>query len=478
MPDRQLNATDVGRLVAAGNLTREQAHAVVKDANGDAIGFVAAVDREAAKAQAKRKSGRRPRREGYDAYEAALLICLDLRQTVMHVEGRGWFVRPTTTSLWHADISAELFSMVQNHPIAMNARRGTATRSILTEMQGQLSVTGAYLDEDDWVCGLPDGSILDLRDNRSRAATADDRVTMHLGCVPKDGPPRVWLRVLQETFAACEDPEGIIGYLRWWFRQSLTGDCSAEAMLFLHGPPGSGKSTIADTWLHVVGTYGVTLAAEHIVGDHGHHRQWLARLDRKRLVRINEMPARGAWRTAELLSLVSGETLEANLMRQNSFEFRSRASVCATGNHAPLAPSSSGYWRRLRQVECRSIPPTPDVHLRDKLMAEDGRILTWALSTPDTPVPTTPPEMLLAAESMRAEQDPVGEWLAASFQKDEDGCLTNEDAYSRYVTSLGPNANPISTTAFGRRLTDLFGPAENPRKVDGKAQRWRRLSLR
>ena len=49
-------------------------------------------------------------------------------------------------------------------------------------MQGQLSVAGVYLDADDWVCGLSDGSILDLRDNRVRAATADDRVRMHLGC--------------------------------------------------------------------------------------------------------------------------------------------------------------------------------------------------------------------------------------------------------------------------------------------------------
>lgn len=80
-------------------------------------------------------------------------------------------------------------------------------------------------------------------------------------------------------------------------------------------------------------------------------------------------------------------------------------------------------WRRAAAdtgVACgkwsaESIPTTPDVHLHVKLIAEAGRILTWALTTPDTPISTTPPEMLLAAESMRAEQDPVGEWLAASF---------------------------------------------------------------
>ena len=482
MADRPLSATEVGRRIADGKLTKAQALAAVKGANGHAEGFVAAAEREADKVKARRKPrrdlGRRPRKEGYDAFEAALLICPDLRQTVMHVEGRGWFLRPTTTALWHLDTDAELFNKVQNHPVAMEARRGTATRSILTEMEGQLSVSGAHLDAVDWVCGLPDGQILDLETNSPRTATEDDRVTMHLGCIPEEGPPKLWLRVLHETFAGCADPSEMIGYMRWWFRRSLTGDCTAEAMLFLHGPPGSGKSTIADSWLYVAGTYGVTVAAEHVVGNHGRHRQWLARLDRKRYVRINEMPARGAWNTADLLSLVSGETLEANLMRQNSFEFRSRASVCATGNHAPLAPSSSGYWRRLRQVECRSVPAVPDVRLRANLRAEGGRILTWALGTPDMPIPPIPPEMLLAAESMRAEQDPVSEWLAATFQKDEVGCLTNDEAYSIYCDSLGTDPKPINNVAFGRRMTDLFGPTECPRKIHGKAQRWRRLSVR
>ena len=478
MTDRRLTPNEIGRLVAAGELTIEHAHAAVKNANGHAKGFVAAVDREAAKAKEKPNPGRRPRNDGYDAFEAAQRISLELRQTVMHVEGRGWFLRPDTTSLWRPVTDGELFNIVQNHPVLMKARRGTATRSILAEMKGQLSVAVADVDADDWVCGLPNGEILDLCSSRVRAATADDRVTMHLGCVPDEGLPELWVRVLQETFAACQDREAIIGYLRWWFWRSLTGDCAAEAMLFLHGPPGSGKSTIADTWLYITGTYGATLAAEHVMGEHGQHRQWLARMDGKRYVRINEMPARGCWRTADLLSLVSGETLEANLMRQNSFEFRSRAAVCATGNHAPLVPRSSGYWRRLRQVECRSIPAAPDVHLRAKLRAETGRILTWAISAADASIPSTPPEMLLAAESMRAEQDPVGEWLAVTFQKDEAGCLTNDAAYSRYRDSLASDAQAISKMAFGRSLTDLFGPSERPKKLGGKAQRWRRLSSR
>ena len=147
---------------------------------------------------------------------------------------------------------------------------------------------------------------------------------------------------------------------RRWSRTSVGGSgarslatARRKPCCFWFGPKGSGKSTIADTLLHIAGSYGATLAAEHVIGDTNQHRSWLARLDRKRLVRINEMPQRGAWKTADLLSLTSGEMVTANHMRQDPFEFRSRAAVLATGNHAPLAPSSSGYWRRLRLADCR-----------------------------------------------------------------------------------------------------------------------------
>ena len=417
--------------------------------------------------------------DGIDASQAAIIMAPRLRSRAMFVPGRGWFCRDSEDSLWHPDNSNGVFLMVNKDPARQRTRKGTATRAIKAELEGLLTISGDELDVDDMTCGLPDGRILTLDDGTysTCAATADDLVTMALGVVPEESKPELWLRVLTETFAACIDPLAVMQYFRWWFRHALSGDCSAEVMLFLHGPKGSGKSTVADTLLHIFGDYGVTVAAEHLVGsgDYSHHRAWLARLDRKRLVRVAETPAHGGtWKTPELLALVSGETLTANWMRQNPFDFRSQAHVLCTGNHAPHAPANSGYWRRLRLLDCRSVPEEPDIKLKKKLLAEAGKILHWALTTSNS-TPLTPPEMTDAADDMRATQDPLGEWITEHIVADPNGRMTNEEAFALYL-----KAHPDRQTdrrAFGTRMSELFG-ATFKASHNGRSQRVHRCRFR
>ena len=48
-------------------------------------------------------------------------------------------------------------------------------------------------------------------------------------------------------------------FLQEWAGSALTGDCSDEAMLFLYGRHGSGKSTFAETLLEVFAGYGAMI---------------------------------------------------------------------------------------------------------------------------------------------------------------------------------------------------------------------------
>ena len=278
---------------------------------------------------------------------------------------------------------------------------------------------------------------------------------MTLGAVPDEGEPELWLKVIRETFAACADPSAIVEYVRGWFRMALTGDCSQEAMLFLFGPPGTGKSIVADTLLHIAGGYGVTVAAEHLVGDPHHHRAWLARLDRRRLIRVVEVPSRGAWNTSEVLPLVSGESITANRMRQDPFDFRSRAHLLCTGNHQPYASSGSGLWRRFRPVDCRNVPAAPDETLRVQLRAEYGRILAWAIAAP-VKLPQAPDEMKAGAEYARNERDPIGAWLDEHYTFDPAGVTWYVDLYGAYCKDLPEDKRP-SNQLFGTKLTERYG---------------------
>ena len=185
----------------------------------------------------------RPKRGGLDSAEAALHMAPDLRDNTMHVYGRGWFIKPPERALWGYDGDGAMLTSVQDHALYIGqCRKGTSARGILGELQGRLTVPGAELDVDDWLAGLPDGNgVLDLRSGEVRPAGADERITMTLGCMPEAGETERWLPTINETFSDCDEPAAMVEYIRWWFRRALTGDCSAEAMLFLFGPKGSGK---------------------------------------------------------------------------------------------------------------------------------------------------------------------------------------------------------------------------------------------
>ena len=398
-------------------------------------------------------------KDGPDAFEVAGALKDKLLPLSMYAAGRGWYHRPAGAGLWQHDAEAlRMREQVQGAEVFVNARKGTSVRATVTECESMLQVDGDLLDADDWTAGLPDGRVLNLRDGSVRDANGDaDLITMALGCVPAAGEPELFQRVLAETFAHCAQPPETVQYLRWWARMALTGDCKAESMLFLFGPPGSGKSLIADTLAHVVGGYGATVSAKCVVGDKEQHLAWLAKLDRTRLVRINEMPRSGAWRTSDLLSMVSGETLTANHMRSGTFNFRSRMHVLASGNHAPSAPSSSGLWRRLRLIDCRNPVPSErqDATLREKLQAEAPRILSWLLSA-DMAEPAVPAEMLTAAASMATDGDTVGEWLEANYEHDMAGAVPVAEVYQQYVSEVG-DANAVTPRAFGLRCTERLG---------------------
>ena len=406
----------------------------------------------------------RPTKDGIDAGEAALALAPSMRGCVMFATGRGWFTRGSVTALWRPADDATMLDRLQRSDTWWTCKRGTRTSAILGELTGPLRVDGALLDADDWTCGLPDGRVLDLRTGEVRAAVEADRITMALRAVPEPGEPLVWLRVLGDTFSYMDEPEAVLAYFRWWIRHALTGDCSAQRMAFLHGQSGTGKNTVADALLHLFDDYGQAIPAVHVVGRRDSHRAWIAQCDRKRYVLVGDLPEHGSWST-ELHDMVGGADLNANFMRQNHFTFRSRAHVLATGNDAPRG--QAGIWRRLAQYECRHKPTPPDTALKEKLEAEAGRILQWALDAPIAE-PTMPAELRLAAEAVRDEQNPVRAWIRETWKGDPLGLTGSAAMFARYKARFHdvPEREQLTETAFGRMVTGEFGPSRR-KTVDG-----------
>ena len=186
------------------------------------------------------------------AYHAARAMEPDLSTRTMFVAGLGWYYRSSETALWQPDTRRIMLGKVQAHPEREKCQRGLRSPAIMGELEGMLDVDGATLDADKWTCGLPDGAgILDVHTGKVRPSTADDRVTKAVAVVPDFTAPPVLLPwYLRELTKHCREPEKAQEFIRWYWRRALTGDCSERVMLFLFGPPRTGKSELGELMLY------------------------------------------------------------------------------------------------------------------------------------------------------------------------------------------------------------------------------------
>ena len=254
-------------------------------------------------------------------------------------------------------------------------------------------------------------------------------------------------------------------YMQQWAGSALTGDCRDEAMLFLHGLPGTGKSTFVETIGALFGMYGASVQGSRVAKEGNGHLQWLAGLDGKRFVAIHELPERGAWQSDTMNQLVSGGVVEANRMRQDSFNFQSIAHVIATGNHRPRAAAGSGIWRRMAIVEFQNKPTTPDKTLKVHFLANLPGIMAWAMQGLDEWLAAgrelVMPDVLIR-ERTAYQQDaaPVAQFMAERLMLGEGVGPTSVnvtyDAYVEWAAEIGVKAQ--GKKGFGVSLDELGLP--------------------
>ena len=432
------------------------------------------VDKTIASAKAAARAPKATGTGDLDAKRLAMWYAAQWGGDAAHSRGLGWFVRENGESIWTEDPGGVRIRCRLRCGLTgpeSPAKRGTRTRDVELELRDELDVPADRWDWDGSVLGLPDGRVWDVARGVPREARPNEFVSKRLGALPDPGEPEVWLQHLSEVFAAHPQTEDVIAWLRWWFRYSLGTSCEDESIVFLDGPPRSGKSTLAESWLAAAGAYGAVRGGDRLAGDGMQHKQWLAGLARARVVLVGELPKGGRWDVGNLNSLASGEILEANKMRQDSSEFRSVSKLLITGNHRPSAAAGSGFWRRLRLLECRSPPDNPDRTRKAKIRDELGRILNCALTGPEhVDVPST---IVHAVAEYRAESDRLAGWFEACVKVDAVAYETAKAIWENYLRFCsGVPVDPMTEAAFGRELTERFGTSMRI-QVSGKQTRVR-----
>ena len=331
--------------------------------------------------------------------------------------------------------------------------------------------------------GLPEGSYLDTSSGSIGQQAWQDYISRSLpDTVAGDWhtPSAKWDNFVFDCLEHYPLAEryAVKDYLQTWAGAALTGDANAvQQMVFLYGQPGTGKSTFTETLLSMFGAYGASVSGTRVARENNQHPQWLAGLQGKRFVTVNEVPARGNWQSEHLNSLIDGGTVEANRMRQDSINFHSTAFVAVTGNHRPTAPTGSGLWRRLRIILFQAKPVEPNPRLGKELRADLPGVFAWVLegleryhANGDTiPVPAV---ILADTSEYETDADPIRQFIDECLYIGDDARVEVKTLYDAYVEWHEQNngGKPLGARSFSNRLNDAgFAPAEPARLNGGRA---------
>jgi putative DNA primase/helicase len=224
------------------------------------------------------------------------------------------------------------------------------------------------------------GLLIDLSNGEQRLTIATDYVTKSTTVPPSDDDCPLWMEFLDVVTGG--DTE-LIDFLQRMAGYCLTGSTEEQAVFFVYGPGGNGKSTFVNTLSRVMGDYAVNAPMDLLAStSQDRHTEELARLQGARLVTATETQEGRSWDEARLKQLTGGDTITARFMRENSFQFVPVFKLVVSGNHKPgLKGLDDALKRRVRIVPF-TVKIPEDKRVRDfesLLEIEWPAILAWAI---------------------------------------------------------------------------------------------------
>lgn len=321
-----------------------------------------------------------------------------------------------------------------------------------------VAVVPNQLDRDDWLLCCKNG-VVDLRSgemlehDKSRLITRicnapyePDATSDHLANFLCDRFPDP---ATLEFIVRC------IGY-------SLTGSIREEVFLFLYGPGGHGKSTLAETLAAAMGDYAVSLPTEALlIRNNDQIPNDIARLKGARLALAAETDDGRRWNEPLLKRLTGGDTISARFMRAEFFDFVNRAKLWVTGNHQPEVRNfDAAMRRRLRVVPMDQPVPEPDTKLKERLQSPEALAAMLALGVKACSEwlkngLAEPEQVTVAVESYAEESDHTGRFVSERAKIDPGWRVRCGEAYGSYCEwAKSSGVNPISQVKFNRYLAE------------------------
>lgn len=196
---------------------------------------------------------------------------------------------------------------------------------------------------------------------------------------PAGAPAPQFARFLEQVTQGDRDLQA---YLQRAIGYTLYGELPEHVLFYLYGPGGNGKSVFLDVLSHLLGNYS-TVADRRVFlqqrfQDHSTTRASLAGF---RFITVPEVNEDSTWNDALVKEWSAGNWVKARFMRQDEFQFKPEGTLWFSGNSKPrLHKVDPAIERRMRMIEFRFRPDTPDLGLKDRLIEQEGpAILRWAV---------------------------------------------------------------------------------------------------
>ena len=242
----------------------------------------------------------------------------------------------------------------------------------------------------------------------------------------------------------------LIRFLQQWAGYSLTGEIKEQALIFIYGPGGNGKSVFINVLTKLMGTYAAAAPMDTFVEAKGErHPTELAFLHGPRLVVASETQRGRAWNEARIKQLTGGDDITARFMNKDFFTFTPRFKLTIIGNHQPkLGVVDDAIRRRFNIVPFTIKPKAVDKDLEAKLVIYEGpQILRWmidgALDWQANGL-VRPQRVIEATQQYFAGQDEIGRWI-------DEHCVADPDALTRSAGAARCVLGVLDRRGFGFR---------------------------
>lgn len=238
------------------------------------------------------------------------------------------------------------------------------------------------IDTDQWdankmILNAPNGTI-NLESGVLHPHRFQDYITKCCGVsMDRDVYPEVWLRTLDQIFQGSQE---MVDYIQRVLGYCITGRTHDHAIFYLWGGGQNGKTTILETFGHILGDYWIESPPQTFTSGESRHETEIARMRGARTVSSDELPTGQSWDTSKLKRLTGGGTISARFMYGNYFEFTPQFKLLIAGNDRPkIQQVDEGIRRRINIIpfQWRVPDELKDKYLPDKLMAEAPGILAW-----------------------------------------------------------------------------------------------------